>query len=47
MEELKKQFKEITFTQEYDKDTFVVSVFKEDLINFLKDKLNIENLKIV
>lgn len=47
MEELKKQFKEITFTQEYDKDTFVVSVFKENLIDFIKNTFNIENLKIV
>ena len=48
MEELKKQFKDLTFAGYFDEThTFTMEILKEDLIEFLKKTFEVDNIKIV
>lgn len=47
-EEMKKKFQDLTFAGYYEEDkTYTMEILKEDLIKFLKEAFEIDNLKIV
>ena len=48
MEELKKEFKDLTFAGYYEDDhSYTMEILKEDLIKFLKKTFEIDNIKII
>ena len=47
-EEMKKKFQDLTFAGYYEEDkTYTMEILKEDLIKFLKEAFEVDNLKIV
>lgn len=48
LEEMKKKFQDLTFAGYYEEDnTYTIEILKEDLIKFLKETFEVDNLKIV
>lgn len=48
MEELEKQFKDLTFAGYYEEDhSYTIEILKEDLIKFLQNTFKIDSIKIV
>ena len=47
-EEMKKKFQNLTFAGYYDETkTYTMEILKEDLIKFLKEVFEVDNLKII